>query len=219
MITENTTSKLTTTVVACICQSLNHLWVSFSFNGICFYYRVMFLLHRFFIVLCLAIVLCFGQNYKNHDGTSFVFNFTHIVFQSILLCGPNIICNKSLLAPFNLSNLPASGVNRCGICSCHENCGTFHSFSNCCPDIYFRQGLRECLDVNILSDEKIYKEFITSCPVDTDEYILKECTRNRSKVELLLDPPVTYSKLPVPYLNEYCARCNKVSNGIKWKYR
>lgn len=179
----------------------------------------MFLLHRFLIVLCLAIVLCFGQNYKNHDETNFVFNFTHIVFQSILLCGPNIICNKSLLAPFNLSNLPASGVNRCGICSCHENCGTFHSFSNCCPDIYFRQGLRECLDVNILSDEKIYKEFITSSPVDTDEYLLKECTRKRSKVELLLNPPVTYSKLPVPYLNEYCARCNKVSNGIKWKYR
>lgn len=114
----------------------------------------MYLLPSLLIVICLRIEVSFEQDRPNHDETYFAFNFTHVVFHSILYCGPNIICNKSLLASFNLSNLPASSVNRCGICSCHENCATFHSPSNCCPDIYFRQGLRECLDVNILSSKK-----------------------------------------------------------------
>lgn len=173
----------------------------------------MYLLPSLLIVICLRIEVSFEQE---HDETYFAFNFTHVVFHSILYCGPNIICNKSLLASFNLSNLPASSVNRCGICSCHENCATFHSPSNCCPDIYFRQGLRECLDVNILSSEKIFTKIISSCPVDTNEFLSKECARKRSKVELLLNPLVNNSDLSVTYLNEYCATCNKVGDVIKW---
>lgn len=177
----------------------------------------MYLLPSLLMVFCLRIIeVSLEKNNQNRNETYFAFNFTHIVFHSILFCGPNIICNKSLLAPFNLSNLPASGVNRCGSCSCHENCTTSQSFSNCCPDIYFRQGLRECLNVNILSDKKFYTKIISSCPVDTDEYLLKECTRKRSKVDLLLNPPVTNSELSVTYMNEYCASCNKVGNVKKW---
>lgn len=176
----------------------------------------MYVIPSLLIVLCLRIEVSLEKNNQNRDETYFAFNFTHIVFHSILFCGPNIICNKSLLATFNLSNLPASGVNRCGSCSCHEDCFTSRSFSNCCPDIFFRQGLRECLNVNILSDVTFYTNIISSCPVDTVEYVLKECTRKRSKVDLLLNPPVTNSELSVTYMNEYCALCNKVGNVKKW---
>lgn len=53
-----------------------------------------------------------------HDETDFTFNFTHIVFRIIMFCRPEIICNKSLLAAFNISPLSYNGTNRCGSCSC-----------------------------------------------------------------------------------------------------
>lgn len=154
---------------------------------------------------------------NHHDETDFTFNFTHIVFQSILFCGPEIICNKDLLAAFNISHLPYNGTNRCGSCSCEETCAFYRSPANCCPDIYFRHGLRECLDLKVVSKEKFNSEVIASCPVGSDKYLSKECSKKRSMLQLLLGPPVTSSKLGVAYLNEYCAKCNRVSEFTKWK--
>lgn len=143
------------------------------------------------------------------------FDSTHVLFQSILFCGTDIICNKSLLTLFDIPDQMESGTTKCGVCSCSEHCFK-SSIRNCCPDIFFRYGLLECRDVHLLSNVTHAQEVVASCPKGTGLHLSMECTKERSKAGILRNPPVTSSMTNISYMNKYCAKCNTASNLKEW---
>jgi hypothetical protein len=144
--------------------------------------------------------------------TPFMFNFSHLILQSALLCGDEVLCNKSLLAMFGIPNKPGSSLARCGKCYCRSH----RSSKNTCPDVFFKDGLRECRNVNILSKESIFREVVASCPVGTNLDLSRKCEKQRFDVEALLHPPVFSDITKVSYRNEYCAICNQETKWREW---
>ena len=171
------------------------------------------------LITCKTSEINLDNNNENSEDTVFNFNITHILLQSILLCGPEIICNKSILTSFHIPLLPFDGTSRCERCLCNEECASRFSPKTCCPDVYFRHGLRECQELNILSREPDYKSAVSSCPVGTNEQLSLECSRNRSRVNLLFNPPVSSYDSFVAYKNKYCASCNNASELVDWNVR
>lgn len=158
----------------------------------------------------------YEENIPMQFRGDFMFNVSHLILQSALYCGSDIICNKSLLTVFGIPHGSGSGKTRCGSCSCREDYPSPYSLQNSCPDVFFKHGLRECRDVNILSKEKFLKEVVASCPVGTSLNLSRECTKDRFNVEILLHPPVSSHTREVSYLNKYCAICNQETNGKEW---
>lgn len=171
------------------------------------------------LITCKTSEINLDNNNENSKDTVFNFNITHILLQSILLCGPEIICNKSILTSFHIPLLPFDGTTRCERCLCNEECASRFSPKKCCPDVYFRHGLRECQKLNILSREPDYKYAVSSCPVGTNDQLSLECSRNRSRVNLLFNPPVSSNDSYVAYKNKYCASCNNASELVDWNVR
>ncbi|XP_061179462.1 uncharacterized protein LOC133188090 [Saccostrea echinata] len=168
------------------------------------------------LLVIVYITITYAENDWNLETTSFEFNITHVLFQSILYCGSSIICDKSFLSIFDIPNQSDSNTPRCGTCSCNETCLSPYSYENCCPDVFFRHGLRECRDVKVLLNGTHFKEVIGSCPVGTNFNLSTECTKERSKVDILLHPPVTSAITKISYINKYCASCNNASLLEEW---
>ncbi|XP_062579349.1 uncharacterized protein LOC134241298 [Saccostrea cucullata] len=168
----------------------------------------------------LAVILCITMTSSgkvwNQDTTLSDFNITHLMLYSILYCGTAIVCDKSFLKIFDIPNQSNFNASRCGPCSCDEKCLSPYSFEQCCPDVFFRHGLRECRDVKVLLNETNLKEVVASCPVGTNRNLSTECTKERSKVEMLLYPPLTSGTKNISYINKYCASCNNASLLEEW---
>lgn len=127
-----------------------------------------------------------------------------------MFCRPEIICNKSLLAAFNISPLSYNGTNRCGSCSCKRGV--------CLPIavlIYISEMDFESVGIWRLSPKKnTIPKLLHPDPSDQMDISQKECSKRQSMVQLLLGPPVTISNFGVAYLNKHCLCLVQQSNWI-----
>lgn len=90
-----------------------------------------------------------GSEINDVDGedNEFLFNLTHILYKGILLCGPDIVCDKNILTNLHIPST-FSAVSLCPKCSCSEEC-ILHQSIKCCPDVYFKYGFLECKLMNV----------------------------------------------------------------------
>lgn len=136
------------------------------------------------------------------------FNVTHIILQSILFCGTDIVCDKTILQSLKIPgglNIP----KKCPDCYCDPNCFDGKLLRDCCPDYYFQYGYLQCKDLSVISsDIQELTEVIASCPLNANESLLENCTMIRSEIDHLNNPPVRGQESYRVYQNKYCSICN-----------
>ncbi|XP_062578190.1 uncharacterized protein LOC134240106 [Saccostrea cucullata] len=149
----------------------------------------------------------------------FDFNITHIIIQSILLCGPDIVCDKSILSSLGI-RIDSDVVlpNRCPYCTCQEyDCYSILSNYPCCPDLFFQKGLVECTDTYVVPFRFSYPDLVVSrCPVGTEAILSGNCTKEHEDEDRLTQPPVASSTSWISYKNKYCALCHNETNYLEW---
>ena len=171
--------------------------------------------------ILLLILLCesfFGSETEILSSNITHFNISHIIWNTLLYCGPTFVCDKSYLTQFGVPSY--TGDSACGICSCHEICME-KSDPPCCPDIYFKYGYMECKGVSVVTGmyKPVFYSFITSCPPESDINLVINCTRDPLDDQLLFDnPPVTGSTSNRSYKNKHCALCNNITNFQEWSF-
>lgn len=154
------------------------------------------------------------QQHETQDMQLAAFNVTHVVLQSILFCGTDIVCDKSILQSLNIPDglyVP----KKCPQCDCHPRCiydAVEYSF-HCCPDYFFQYGYQECKDLGIFSsDKQKLTSVIASCPANRNESLLENCTMIRSEIDHMNTPPVRSQESKRVYQNKYCSICNSEFN-------
>lgn len=154
------------------------------------------------------------QQHGTQDMQLAAFNVTHVVLQSILFCGTDIVCDKSILQSLNIPDglyVP----KKCPQCDCHPRCiydAVEYSF-HCCPDYFFQYGYQECKDLGIFSsDKQKLTSVIASCPANRNESVLENCTMIRSEIDHMNTPPVLSQESKRVYQNKYCSICNSEFN-------
>lgn len=168
--------------------------------------------------ICFTITSLVGKVYTRYNvqqeehiqGKPFEFNFTDVILQSILFCGTDIVCDKSILRSLNIPdslNIP----KKCPKCICYDLClfeAVEFSF-HCCPDFFFQYGYPQCKDLSVISsDKKQMTIVIASCPLNANESLIENCTKNRSETDYLITPPVIGKVSKRVYQNRYCSICN-----------
>ncbi|XP_062578191.1 uncharacterized protein LOC134240108 [Saccostrea cucullata] len=151
----------------------------------------------------------------------FDFNITHIIIQSILLCGPDVVCDKSILSSLGIRiDSDVVPPNRCPYCSCQEyDCYSYSLWSDytCCPDLFFQKGLVECTDTYVVPFRFSKPDLMVSrCPVGTEAILSGNCTKEHEEKDRLTQPPVASSTSWISYKNKYCALCHNETNYLEW---
>lgn len=147
---------------------------------------------------------------KTQNMQSTAFNVTHVLLQSILFCGTDIVCDKSILQSLNIPD----GLNvpkKCPQCYCYSRClyGASEDSFPCCPDYFFQNGYKKCKDLSVISSGKEQLTIVVaSCPSNSNESLLKNCTMIRSEIDHLNTPPVRGHVSNQIYQNRYCSICN-----------
>lgn len=170
----------------------------------------------FIILITIAIFIAYAESHNNgkHDEGNQKsppnFNITHILLNSILLCGTDIVCNKSILPALNIQD----GLNtpkKCPDCYCDYRCFRYavqHSYP-CCPDYFFQYGYMQCKDLSVFSVGKEEQTaVIASCPSNVNESLSNNCTKTRSEIDHVNTPPVRGKVSNQVYQNKYCSICN-----------
>lgn len=152
------------------------------------------------------------------EGNNFLFNMTHILYQGILLCGPDIVCDKTILTNLHIpSNFSAGSL--CPNCSCSEEC-IFDQSIKCCPDVYFKYGFLECKSMNVLNKEAdVRYPVISACPIDSTFDLSSNCGKQKwGDFEQIYNPPVISKNKNIIYENEFCAICHNETNYDKLNF-
>lgn len=92
------------------------------------------------------------QQEKEIKEKPFDFNFTDVILQSILFCGTDIVCDKSILRSLKIPD-NINTPKKCPNCICYELClleAVEFSF-HCCPDFFFQYGYPQCEDLSVIS--------------------------------------------------------------------
>ena len=126
-------------------------------------------------------------------------NITHIILQSVLFCGTDILCDKSILLSLNIpDNLTVSG--QCTHCSRY----------NSCPDYFFRFGYLQCKNVNIYSrGPKKSHLVIASCPPSANKSLVDKCLISGPDNDDTISVPVLGFDSYMVYRNKFCAHCSQ----------
>lgn len=126
-------------------------------------------------------------------------NITHIILQSVLFCGTDILCDKSILLSLNIpDNLTVSG--QCTHCSRY----------NSCPDYFFRFGYLQCKNVNIYSGgPKKSHLVIASCPQSANKSLVDKCLISGPDNDDTISVPVLGFDSYMVYQNKFCAHCSQ----------
>ncbi|XP_062588344.1 uncharacterized protein LOC134250022 [Saccostrea cucullata] len=150
---------------------------------------------------------------------NFDLNTTHIIIQSILLCGPDVVCDKSILSSLGIRiDSDVVPPNRCPYCTCQEyDCYSKWSNHPCCPDLFFQKSLLECTDTYVAPFRFSKPDLMVSrCPVGTGAILSGNCTKEHEEKDLLTLPPVASSTSWISYKNKYCALCHNETNYLEW---
>lgn len=177
---------------------------------ISFYIWSKMMRNLFIILIIIAIFIAYAESHNNgrHDEGNQKsppnFNITHILLHSILLCGTDIVCNKSILPALNIQD----GLNtpkKCPDCYCDYRCFRYavqHSYP-CCPDYFFQYGYMQCKDLSVFSVGKEEQTaVIASCPSNVNESLSNNCTK-----------PVLKSTMWIPhrFVAKFLIKCIKIS--------
>lgn len=152
-----------------------------------------------------------AQQEKEIKGKPFEFNVTDVILQSILFCGTDIVCDKSILRSLKIPD-NINTPKKCPNCICYELClfeAVEFSF-HCCPDFFFQYGYPQCEDLSVISSSKTQLTIvIASCPINANKSAMENCTKRRSETDFLITPPVLGKVSNRLYQNKYCSICNK----------
>ena len=148
-----------------------------------------------------------------------VANFTHILYQYILMCGFDYICDpySGVLGDLNLPLKPTGGTkdNVCPRCFCGEHCMTY---DNCCPDLILKHHEMSCMNFSLFNERKTFGNglVVSACPpAHSDDIGL--CSGEYSAEDKFTLPPVSSSLYPgIVYRNQYCADCHGDNSTFEW---
>lgn len=145
------------------------------------------------------------------------YNYSEIIKKYFLMCGPQNLCNQSIVNFTSVYETLYDKIGICPECSCNESC-IIHE--NCCPDVFFKLPVQSYEDVVILDSTKYHITeifpIVKSCPVSSGKDLTELCLRKRTVVDRILLPPVTSLSMPITYHDKYCAMCNGEFNVSNW---
>ena len=145
------------------------------------------------------------------------YNYSDLIKKYFLMCGPQNMCNQSIVNFTSVYETLYDKIRLCPECSCNESCIVNE---NCCPDVFFKLPVQSYEDVVILDSTKYNITDIfpvaKSCPMSSGKDLTELCLRKRTVVDRLLHPPVTSLSMPITYHNKYCAMCNGEFNVHNW---
>jgi len=132
-------------------------------------------------------------------------------------CAISLDCQLHNTGSSNITKTENKWDECCGKCSCDEHCGQSQS---CCfaeeNDRYLRTHGKECID-SFIGDPEYFQMYggsgfvmVTQCPDKNEECKYRNGIVNVNPVE---------SASSEVFINKKCARCNNISNFVRWNAR
>ena len=150
-------------------------------------------------------------------------NYTNILYQYILLCGFDYICdpNSGLIPHLDLPLQPKVGFMNnylCPKCSCDDACT---SKRNCCPDLMFRYHEMSCMNFSLFDTRGTIGTglVVSACPQGSEDH-QHLCNGSYTAEDKFTLPPVTSNTHPgIVYRNQYCADCHDDNDTTEWNLK
>lgn len=164
------------------------------------------------------VILIVTVGTTNLLGSVHGYNYTNIIKNYLLMCGPEYLCDDSKLELKHIPNISIRHLNLCPECSCTKTC---IAQENCCPDIYFQFMDQTCED-SIIFDSTGWNltdkyPIVKTCPKAADNYTTNLCLRNWTLIEKIRLSPVTSLHSNINFMNKYCAACNGEDVFYDWE--
>lgn len=165
------------------------------------------------------VILIVTLGIANILGSVHGYNYTNVIKNYLLVCGPEYLCDDSKLELKHIPNISIGHLKLCPECSCNKT--TCISQENCCPDVYFQFMDQTCEDSIILDSTgwNLTDKYpiVKTCPKAADNYTANLCLRNWTLIEKIRLSPVTSLHSNINFLNKYCAACNGEDVFYDWE--